>query len=527
MISVQAYCHKFQKSCFLAFLLLSPALGWTQEAAFDSIQTHHVKAYVHADGLLFHSPRGEGGLQMNQGNDFGILSAMLWMGGYSSDGNLYLSAGLPNDSTERKALLDFQPGALQDNGAPPPPPDEAFWNQVWKISRHQVNHHRQNFQNDGYQVPAAIQNWPVHAPEQLSGNYDEFIAPYFDVAASTNFVYEPEKGDFPHFKGDQALFFVVNDLMPNPAAGGRPMNLQLKGMLYAYQNEQDFLQNTLFLDLTIENKGEINLEDFYVGLFQDFGFKKAASHLMASHPELNMLVAYPNEETGHTYENEVPAQGILLLAEEMHANTHFPAAKIPDEDLTFYHYLSGKDQNGTNIGTGDFPSLLNPALNCEAMHAQATDLAADFQAPHYGVLAHKRENFNLTQQLKLTFAFVYASGQNTKEALCQLEDYARQIQNFDASALSAEAASNKLNGLQLFPNPVKNGNFQIAFDEVPKGAVQTTLINLNGQTVAEEIHPAAAQIHLSFPGNAPKGMYLLRVTDTQSGQYSTKKVIHH
>ena len=77
--------------------------------------------------------------------------------------------------------------------------------------------------------------------------------------------------DTPFLPGDEVLWFVSNDLDPARTAslyGSSPVGLEVHTMVWA-STGHPLLENVVFREYTIINKGVPTLENTYLGLWED------------------------------------------------------------------------------------------------------------------------------------------------------------------------------------------------------------------------------------------------------------------
>lgn len=138
----------------------------------------------------------------------------------------------------------------------------AQWNHVWKITKSEIDQHRNQFQSPGYVVPLSIAEWPANG--DVSKGQAFYIAPYVDV--NQNGIYDPASGDYPDIRGDEASFFVFN----NTIYAGQSDNFEIHVMVYQYNcSDYNILNNTTFIHYRFFNRSLHDLNNAYVGISAD------------------------------------------------------------------------------------------------------------------------------------------------------------------------------------------------------------------------------------------------------------------
>ena len=314
--------------------------------SYDSLYINNINAGINASGMQFcridellefgatewqphfEVPKGSG--------KHTIFSNTLWIGGLDDTNGLHVAADM-----YRQSSGDFQPGPVSDNY------DSAFfwhWYRTWKLSKDEVEYHRNNWWKAGYEPIANIAEWPGNGdPEYEQGN---LLAPYYD--RDNNEIYEPLKGDYPLIRGDQCIFFITNDDKPHDHSEGVPLRIEIHGMAYAFNAPDDsILNNTIFMHYDLINRSELNYHDVYFGIFNDSDLGYAWDDYVGSHVEGGSFLFYNGYEEDGSNEPEAygsypPAQSITVLAGP------FMDADMQDNTEGGCNY----SVNGLNFGNG-------------------------------------------------------------------------------------------------------------------------------------------------------------------------------
>ncbi|MCF8219293.1 MAG: T9SS type A sorting domain-containing protein [Bacteroidales bacterium] len=287
-------------------------------AAYDYLNTNNVKARISADGNHFWDFQGIPEYEIPKGsNKHTIFSNTLWIGGHDSNGQLYLSGQRYKSNGE-----DHTFGPLSTDGNLSTDPQTINdYNSVWRISRSQIDQHIA-WANDpssmpGYTIPTNILNWPAHGDTTKNQSYN--LAPFKDV--NGNGKYDPQNGDYPSIRGDQAIFFIFNDAgTPNTETGGTPLGIEVHGMAYAFDcSKSDAFHHTTFMHYKIINRSNRDYYNTYLGLFTDFDIGDAYGDYIGCDVQRGSMYAYNGKpfdgdsaNPSH-YGNHPPAQSMTIL----------------------------------------------------------------------------------------------------------------------------------------------------------------------------------------------------------------------
>src|SRR5688572_3472518 len=201
-----------------------------------------------------------------------LFAGAVWIGGRDPQGNLYLAAqtyrqGPPFDA-------GYWPGPLDATGEIDK--DEcAAWNYHAKIDKSVIEKFRNDYAQGLYasatpqDLPQEIREWPGRNNRFVShsGNMNHELAPFINVGGDVN-SYEPLLGDYPNIQGDQAIWWVMNDAGNVKEPLSNKIGLELQVTAFAFQTN-DLINNMTFYKQKLINKGNIRLNDTYLGQWVD------------------------------------------------------------------------------------------------------------------------------------------------------------------------------------------------------------------------------------------------------------------
>jgi len=125
-----------------------------------------------------------------------------------------------------------------------------------------------------------------------------------------------DENGLPLILGDQTLWCVMNDgdiELHNKCYNTEPLNLEVKLLAWAYDDDDTPLGKTVFMQYTLINKNQDIIEEAYIGIWSDPDLGSANDDEMACDTTLNLIYVYNGKDVDATYGVDVPALGICLL----------------------------------------------------------------------------------------------------------------------------------------------------------------------------------------------------------------------
>jgi hypothetical protein len=158
----------------------------------------------------------------------------------------------------------LQAGSIRADGSPDDP--DAPWNRIFRAHRFDAIWWSGQSAAMKAQILTDLMEWPV-----------QFGAPFLDI--NGNGVYEPDSSvwqqggtcDIPRIPGDEALWYVSNDLDSRRVSdlyGSSPMGMEIQTMVWA-SSGHPLLDNVVFRECTLINKGVDDFEDMVIGAWED------------------------------------------------------------------------------------------------------------------------------------------------------------------------------------------------------------------------------------------------------------------
>jgi hypothetical protein len=288
---------------------------------YDSLQINNINAGVHANGSLFskfmHLPvptitgLGEMGPHFRfpaNAKTNTIFAGSNWVGGFSQSGELHFAGNRYTNES-----FDFQAGPISDDY------DTTHYlkyGRTWKVSKTEIDYHRLNYWQQGYQPVEAILAWPGNGNPALGEAAQ--LAPYADL--NNDGIYNCLDGDYPLIRGDQTIFFMYNDDTPRPEGDTYPMEIEIHGMVYGFDAPSDTaLFNTVFVHYDLINRSTNSYNDCHLGIFTDLDIGLATDDYIASDVTRGSYYGYNGKEIDgngqyFAYGDNPPAQSVTILA---------------------------------------------------------------------------------------------------------------------------------------------------------------------------------------------------------------------
>ncbi|MBP6873023.1 MAG: T9SS type A sorting domain-containing protein [Bacteroidales bacterium] len=290
---------------------------------YDSLTINRINAGINADGMLFGNIGqfpGEG-LEGDFKSHFNypageetktIFNSILWVGGITGIDSLHFAG-----ENYRQFGSDFQPGPISDSY------DEhftkRFW-KLWKLTRSDINYHRSNWWKEDYSPISDISAWPGNGNE-YSGEALQ-LAPYFDFNFDEK--YDPTDGDYPLIRGDQCIFFMMNDDKEHTESQGERLKVEVHGMAYVFDAPGDSaMAHSVFVHYDLINRSENIYNEIYTGIFTDFDLGNPWDDYIGSDVMRNSYYCYNGNKNDmdHPYPDYTilgyglypPAQSVTLL----------------------------------------------------------------------------------------------------------------------------------------------------------------------------------------------------------------------
>ena len=285
------------------FLICLLAIMQNAEAQpFTHLDIGNVRARIHANGELFQdkvNQRAAFEVPKNS-NSYTIYSSALW----------FTSVGQKNGSPEIAGSYEIYGNQNMFNIGPVDIINQQSENsmqfqRLWKVNQDSIDYHIQNWNSPNYSAPAEILDWPGNG----NSNTVQNLAPYADL--DNDNIYEPNDGEYPIIKGDQAVYLIANDYRPNDSIINpnetiytKSAKVEMHMMLYAFNHSTEAIANTVFVNVKLYNRSNSSADDhndFKISVYADFDIGYPVDDYVSTDTTKNIFYAYNGDNLDENY----------------------------------------------------------------------------------------------------------------------------------------------------------------------------------------------------------------------------------
>ncbi len=446
--------------CYLLFiklLICSIAIAQIPAPRFENIDINNISARFLSNGMIaFNSIEQSSHFEFPKGDSInGLAASSIWIEGYDDTNQLRLAAHYYNNGN------DYFFGPIANSY------DTTYnqrYNHVWKINASNIASHIASYQTLGYIVPTDIATWPGNG--DVSNGEADKLAPYQDVNGDG--IYNPALGDYPLILGDQALYMIYND---HSLTNGLNLGVEIHQMVYAFTDTA--VENTIFINQRIYNKGQNNLHDVKLGWWNDFEIGNFYNDVVGCDTTLNLFFAYNGNEydvnNGNVkgYDSSNVTLGAIYLNTKMESFlTYFDGANFPFSNLVndtdFSGYMNCLSQNNVPlcyVFPGD-PCSTNEWIDTLSVPITSGD--------RRGLGSSIKYNLPQDSMLSIDMAYTFAVGDPADSCLASgvtaLKQNVPLVKNFyllnklgaQSPILSIGNVSSSKWKMNCFPNPAQD-----------------------------------------------------------------------
>ncbi len=508
-------------TCILSASAQSPALFTSSEYIdIGNIRAAHL---LHGDmwwDPATGTPRCE--YPKGSGKHVGFV-ANLWMGGYDAGNSLHVAA-----QTYRQKGNDYWPGPI-DTGVLKQVSyaTSQTWAKIWKVSQTQIDSFKKQTIHTATNTPLSILEWPARNNAYAKGAggaaliVNQPMAPFVD--ANNDGVYNPLSGDYPAIKGDQMLWWVINDAgaAVHTVSETNALGVDVKVSAYAY-HRNTVLDNVIFYEYQIQNHAAGEYRQFLVGIAADMDIGDGMDDYPGFDSGRRMGFAYNGKSSDLIYGSAPPIAGIAIM--ELPGDgykTYKPAGSFitynngpgsngdPANGLEIYRLLSSRNRVGTPLPNGQYQYLQDTL--CKLGYT-TTDVRF--------ALASDDLSLQPGATIKIGMALVAAPGggcpNDTLDFIKATTDTAlKYYWNPPPPTATAIAGTYKTNCFRLYPNPASTTLSIEAVNAMPyPPAIQ--IYDALGRTYRFPYtqHGSKTELHIAA---LPPGIYTVRLQDASGG----------
>jgi hypothetical protein len=309
-----------------------------------------------------------------------MFAGALWIGGIDAGGQLKMAA-----QTYRQSGNDFWTGPLNEQGSVEDVVCSNY-DRHWKVTRSEIDEVRAIYEESGSvniaEVPQTIREWPASGNPYavganntpLSISVNRSMAPFVDINGDG--VYNPEDGDYPDVKGDQAIWWVYNDKGNiHTETGGEAIGLEIKATAFAF-NTNDEVNNMTFYSYDITNYSTVVLDSVFFGQWVDPDLGNFQDDFVGCDTARGLGICYNGDafdEGAAGYGANPPLIGVdffqgpqkyiysgdtivdstrLGMSKFLYYNNDFSTIGNPEVASHYYGYLSGTWKDGSPFTFG-------------------------------------------------------------------------------------------------------------------------------------------------------------------------------
>lgn len=318
-----------------------PLIGQSFIPGGNILDIGNIRTYAWADGHLFHdTSHVQGSIYQSPGFEFpkdtgrsAIHIGGMWVSGTRSLPTSTLGLGIHGWGPIQEGGKDFWPGPLTDQTAFTDSATIAAYNQVWKITRTQIDSFKADFADNGIidqpQLYPLVYNWPAIGADANGDTVRAvsadgcifYLAPFVDVNGNPS-DYDPDQGDHPRMQGDMMLWWVFNDVGPGSDrySTSSGMGLEFHVSMYAYDRPSELLSNGLYVDYVMVNRSNHTWENVRWGSWMDLGIGSPFDDYVGVDSSNHMIIGYNStniddsaSSSGITYAGVPPAVGVRIV----------------------------------------------------------------------------------------------------------------------------------------------------------------------------------------------------------------------
>ncbi len=314
-----------------------------------------------------------------------LFAASLWIGGTDASGQMRVAA-----QTYRQDGYDFWPGPLVQGTASVDDAICSKWNKMFKITKAEIEGFRAAYElskTSGIGVDMAlypnVATWPAFGKDAEGQNVTAdmngktiYMAPFEDVDGDLD--YKPADGDYPKIRGDQAVWWIINDKgNVHTATGAEPIGVELHIMAFAF-TAANAINNMTFYDQIVINRSSLTLNQTYMGQWIDADLGYFKDDYVGCDTTRGLGICYnsDNDDSGNNgYGTNPPAVGVdffkgpladigdgldnnkngivdedgetIIMSKFVYYNNDFSLKGNPETGVHYYNYLRGIWKDGT------------------------------------------------------------------------------------------------------------------------------------------------------------------------------------
>lgn len=447
-------------------------------------------------------------------------------------GGLWASSRDANDSLYAAATLfttvgaDFRPGTLNDTGFCTPVNSEA-WSKIWKVSYTDILAFKALSTRTTASVPADILTWPAKGNIYAVGGFGmsltitEDMAPFEDVNGDN--IYNALDGDYPKIKGDQMLWWVINDnTTPHYLSKGKPMKLEYRISAYGYSRGTD-VDRIVFYEYDIRNKSAITYETFRFGFFSDADLGSGFDDYLAFDSTHRMGIEYNAvlPDGGYGYHPPIAGYTLIEAPGDVYPSGMKPAGSFntfegssvgrfrdPRKAIEFENYMKGNDADGNPVFGSPYRYNISRGKEmCDSMKPMA-DRRFVINTGDYKFVPGARCKMAFAVVLTDTIGYDCSSIVNF-DPILKMADTAWEVYYNPLKSLNVQEWGALDKRLSVYPNPAYRTVFMQSLSGRPLRASALKVFDVLGRSIELSVQEQSNGLQLSVERLAAGTYYLL------------------
>lgn len=280
---------------------------------YQQLNLNNINARLGLYSLFNDEDNAIAGFEVPKGSSsHSIFAANLWMAGVNQN-DVYMNAetfGVPWYNVNKLTEFKSPSGPIMDSIYYDTTSYDFKWDRLWKVNQSDILSHQSNWNAGGYQPIEVIANWPAHGDTTKGQAY--YLAPFIDNNNDGD--YNPLDGDYPKIKGQQAVYYIYNDIRWQ-ANTSEPMQSEVHYMAYTYNCTSDSaLAHTVFVDYTIYNRSKLTYDSTYVGMWTDLDIGNSSDDFIGCDVARSTYYGYNGDDNDdNDYGVHPAAQGVTFL----------------------------------------------------------------------------------------------------------------------------------------------------------------------------------------------------------------------
>lgn len=491
------------------FILFFPLLNLFSQSSIGNMSLNNMKVYANSNGLLFDS-MGFQGLSMQ---NIGFLNGVgVWMSALDNNGELRVAAHQLGGINH-----EFWAGPLALNGGNSA--NEKDWDNTYYVTLKDVENHQLNFNENGYQMPQSIRNWPG----SKGSPYAQILAPFVDYQTNDQ-IYAPEEGDYPYFQGDKLLYTISNDKFANHTySNTQPLGVELHTSVYGFDTQDSILRNALLVRYIVYNRSNLSYNNFRFSVVNSFKIGQVENEYLGTDVKNKILFAY-NDLDDATFQGQLVSLSCMALNNIINSTMYYNNSNdiingMPVDAQDFQTLMSGKWKNGSSLKYGgngvdgnSIARFIYPfdtdSDNNNLMWSEP--LVGNTPGKRIGLLNFDSMTLNVGSFVyyDLLYNIVYEKFDNIKQISNNCLSIKRVLQ--DKEILNnKQILTQNCSNVKVYPNPLKSGG-KIYFREVLENNTVIEILDMKGQLILQK-NLDTTDKYIILPDSFVQGVHFLRL----------------